>query len=324
MADNQTKQLYYYLSNPWTKIEKALLDMANLSLTGLEKGDPKNKIKNIVENIMTEYLMSSEKAEDIFLNCYNKSVIGLLDLNLISGFLSRNQNADGIDLLNKQLVLISIALGVNTEFKELLPEEFKEIALSGKSDFNIVDLIGTTRLSMFTLVAREYLPFMLNLLEFDDMKEAKLYTFEDTLLLVMFLYDIWSQYDFLNNYQKLYLLQSYFYKSIAIGVPMENALAVKPEQSDNQGQYKKHCQFLARALDTNIEDVITDISGEETKKFNEILDKYLLRFQDARGGIELNKFVEELYSGQQGRDAFVSWLREAIYIDLEARKGAGL
>lgn len=129
----------------------------------------------------------------------------------------------------------------------------------------------------------------------------------------------WSRLSKLDEIQRLFLFQNYYYKSLVMGLPIEKFISEYLSDSLDPIEFVYKHKKMKNWLDTNEEKVLVDLENNSFEMWINVLKKYIgLNTKDYLDGYKVNEFLNNLYGSTPGRESFISWLRKsfAVYFSI--------
>lgn len=259
------------------------------------------------------------------IQAFHESAITFLDKDLLEIFYNDPKDKEMRDALSLELILVSAATGNVTGLSAYTDEEMLDI-LKGKEVpfYDDALFVYTLRKSFEGNVSNTLFSAMIKTLPgvATVPDNVKMYYWDEMFLLSVMLHAIWRHFLYLSQNDQLFLLQNYFYQSVIIGAPVkfelqETAkLAVSRRQGDGMGR------FLIESLLSGKETVPSKTLMREGKITSDVFKDFMNKSaNEAINTLVLEKFVSDMYRGQEDSEFFAAWLRETLSIVWSIRTG---
>lgn len=251
------------------------------------------------------------------IQAFHESALTFLDKDLMEIFYNDPLDQEMRDALSVELVLVSAATGNIPSLNVYTDEEMLEI-LKGNTELAYYDdsiFVYTLRKSFESNTSNTLFSSLTRTLPnvTKDPDNMKMYYWDDAFIMSMILHSIWKHFLFLPPNDQLFLLQNYYYQSIIIGVPVRFALqeAVKLGVSRREGE--KVIRFLVESLLQGKETIPYNTFAREGKLTGDVIKEFFNKSTTEQiNTLVQEKFVSDIYRGQEDNEFFAAWLREAL------------
>ncbi|TAN33538.1 hypothetical protein EPN28_01860 [Patescibacteria group bacterium] len=252
-----------------------------------------------------------------------KEIILFLDSELVAEFMDKPDDSEIAGALALQLSFISAALGLGAGVKPYEKEELK-IILKGEGGF-YNDLVFVATLGDFLRngadkeIGEMFVRTLPAVSKSEDIK--KQYFWDDAFIFSMLLQAVWKMFGQFGANERQFLLQNYFYSAIVTGVPARFYLG-EFLGGKSDADFDAMSRNIIQSLEQSNESVPTSDAGDESRKLSVLLKDFSGRgYNQDTAILEAEKFLQNIYRGQEEREAYASWLREALAIVLHLKKG---
>jgi len=130
---------------------------------------------------------------------------------------------------------------------------------------------------------------------------------------------VWSRFSKLDDVQRLFLFQNYYYKSLVMSLPLEKFISDYVSDSLEPIEFVHKHKKMKDWLDSNKEKVLVNLENNSFEMWINVLKKYIsLNSKNYLDGYKVNEFLNNLYGNVPGREPFINWLRKsfAVYFSI--------
>lgn len=323
MADFLPRTFYVFCAHSAAKVA-ASLDMLVQEKARISAGGDATvrKLYEYAEPIREKMARAGSSAVVPLLD---QATAKFLDAELVDAFVKNPADREIRGKLALELLFVSAGVGTLPGEAPYTPAELQALDRREVGDDALYEKVATAYTFRHMLQApnaSEYLPFLMAQLHLDSGNAGQaLYDWESALLFALLLHAIWKHMAILPREEQTYVLQNYFYLSVACGIPVKIILeSLVREEADKKAQEEANA-FLLNSLEKNHETVPTDLVKEEGRPFTEIMQKYTaIATRETAGGFGQETFFNDLYANQPGRDTYMLWLRDAMTIIMAIRR----
>jgi hypothetical protein len=326
MPENEQEKftLYDFRVEKWEDIISSLGEMMEAKEKLLDLGLP------IIDKVLTRvsFIYSSAKnfKANNFVDVIDKETTRFLTNDVIQYVLDNPDDTPIVGLLSSQLFIISSATGnlPESEAKPYNLEEFKEVILGTASFYNETVFLQTLRQMILSVEEDERFLWLLNSLSplrIED--ESSQYNWDEALMFSVVLQTVWRNFALFGQQSQQFLLQNYFYQAIVCGVPVRYWLDQFFGAIDDQKIADQVCGMFVKALESNQEKALVNLYKMTERPLSGIIKDYTTRIYSSQEKIDVftqEKFIEEIYVGQEGSENFADWMRQTLGIVLKLRK----
>ncbi len=256
---------------------------------------------------------------------FNQAVVSFLDKDLFEIFLNDPLDEEMRYNMSMQLMFVSVATGNVSSIKPYTEGEMEEI-LRGKGDAYYDELIFLATLrnffsanisgNIFSLLTKT-LPSVIK-----DPDNVKLYYWNDAFFLSVMLHSIWRHFFLLSSVDQQFILQNYLYQSIVLGVPVRFALQEALVRSSVANGKDQMIRFLREHIGLGKEIVPSNILTAQGKTVGELTKEFLNKASTEQiNTLIQEKFITDIYRGQEDGDFFSAWLRELLTLVWQLKSG---
>ena len=260
-------------------------------------------------------IVNTYHSDNLFTIMDNEAV-QFLDAALIQTFIADPANKENRDTLSEQLLMAAAATGAIDDMNPYDYDELAEIDKGTAAYYNDVTMAFTLGNIIFSDEARKYASFIMRQLRQTTprtLREAK-QDWSDAFLLALTLRVAWFMFPILSFGDQDYLIKNLFYAGVAAGAPVDAMIEFYLSTRFDLASRPQAVTRLQEALEKNQEIIILDIAAGSGKPMAEIMNVYMASPAVMGNGGIFNKevFFQELYGLQEGRDAYIRWLRETM------------
>ena len=312
MIDQGPQKLEYYFRHSRDSVKQALLSLREIDLALFEDREMSQKFAIYVDFLTARIEAPREDGPQwpIDMACIN-----ILDVDIISEFARNPRDAGVRDVLFFQLELVAGTTVYGEISETYTPEQISKILTGEMREYNPVWFAYTLRQAIIGYDVHKYREVIWPYIELEQVISRREYSWEEAFYFSLMLQNAWYFFGVLPEEQQVFLLSFYFYRSIVVGVPVKEYLSNSLYESAGIFDLLFFHALYTGALDQNIEAMTTSIISNTTKPLNEVMNGYVSRVgEDILDGFKQNEFIQGLYEGQKGRDAYVSWLQEVFFI----------
>ena len=252
------------------------------------------------------------------IQAFVEASLTLLDKDLMEIVYNDPTDKEMTDALSIELLLVSAATANIQGVNAYSDEEMLDI-LKGK-DLPYYDdaiFVYTIRKSFEGNISNSIFSAMVKTLPGVDKTpdNIKMYYFDELFLLSSMLHSIWRHFLFLPVSDQQFLLQNYFYQSIILGVPVKFALQEAAKLAVSRREGDKMTRFLVESLLQGKETVPYQTLARDGKFTGDVFREYFTRSATEQiNTLVLEKFVSDIYKGQEDAQFYSLWLREMLGI----------
>ncbi len=272
----------------------------------------KNIIRWLTQHGLSTVELHGGVEEFIFKNAHLSDPERQEVRRLFSDFYNVESELDG-----KLKLIIAVIGGEQLVFPYTF-EEFVEIIFEGTSDINDQRFLTTLSEAKYDdKNGYRFVKIIIDFLSVHNEANEKPMEWEEALVLYSLLDVLYYRFFKLTSADRWFVLQNYFYKAIVCDLPVKKVLQDYLRDCDSTFDYMIRCSELKDCLSGNLENVPVDLAKDEKQQLLFLLKNFISRSGgDGLGGYKMEEFLQGLYKDKIGRDASVSWLREAFVIIL--------
>lgn len=320
------EQPIYQYFQPWDKVKEAVF--------GLEQWATDKGAIEVDQDIggwalsLAKFVRDGEATEEFPLSKTEKRIIGLLDVDLVQGFLKTNVEEAANEKLAYQLRHIAIVLGFFDPIP--VPYEAEEIGSmyverEGTEDYDFGRYLRTLKEGTYN---EENLPLIKAIkarIGYILNPERK-FSWDEMLILILVCEFSFSKFAYLDPDNQKFVLQNFFYRAIAVGTPVREAIEAALYEMRDVLEFTLTNKRFFEAIDTSFEYVPLqfdlDSEGElPQNSLQALLQGYMVQAGDDFDSEELQKgYVSNVYANTDYEPA-KAWLKQALYIYTHLRNG---
>jgi len=305
---NNTQTIFqYHAQNTWSEVEEVLRSLLDFIGTGDQADSIKINARNVIDFLGLDL---TEKERKVY-----QAIVALLDLDKAKRIINNPDDAVMLKEMERQLKLLSAALGLNFNDAEYTYEEIGKFFEMDEIKFDWAKMFYTCNLAFKGQDAEHYVETFLVYLTLDPMLNHDNFTWEEALFYTLMIQVIWSHFPFMYGDDQVDFIQTYFYRGIVVGANVRSALE---DSIYNLSDIYDFIIFHASILETmkgNKEIVSIDLKNEKYEKLASIITKQVINKTTEEGkGYSEQEYIRDLYQNQPKRDAYVRWLLEVFYI----------
>lgn len=220
--------------------------------------------------------------------------------------------------LDGKLKLIIAVIGGQQIIFPYSFEEFGQLVFEGVGEIDDERLLVTLSEAKYDdKNGYRFVKSIINFLVTNTERDEEKMEWEESLVLFSMLDVLYYRFFKLTGTERWFVLQNYFYKAIVCGLPVKKVLQDYLRSCDSTFDYLIKCSELKECLFGNRENVPTDLAGDEKRQLLVLLKNFFSQANtDELNGYKIEEFAQNVYKDKIGRDALVSWLREAFLIIL--------
>lgn len=282
-----------------------------------------NKIYTSFESIQK---VLNEKTPSTPLQAWNESMIGFLDKDLMEIFLNDPTDVEMRYALSLELKFIEAATNTGTTPVNPYTEEEMSLILKGKGDAFYDDFLFVFTLrqlleanvsgTIFSLLVKTFRP-----IEENSDNTRSLY-WNDAFVFSAVLHSIWRHFFLLSEVEQQFILQNYFYQSIVLGVPVRFALRETLIRASVKGKTEKTLQSFRESISVGKETIPTNILTAQGKTVGAVMREFVTKMATEQiNTLVQEKYISEVYRGQQDNEFFAAWLRETLTTIAQLKSG---
>ncbi len=255
----------------------------------------------------------------------HQSAIAFLDKDLLEIFLNDPTDQDMRDALSLELTFVSAATRNLVNIHAYSEEEMISI-VKGKQEVPYDDLlfIYTLRDFIESSVSGAVFSALVKSLPAVEKQPDNMtpYFWDEAFMLSIILHSVWRHYFLLSDNEKLFLLQNYFYQSIVLGIPVRLALSESLKRDAALGKGDVSLRFTRETLFEGKETIPTTTMTRQGRKVSVILKEYNQKSATEQiSTLIQEKYIADIYRGQEDSIFFSEWLREALIICSRLKTG---
>lgn len=252
-------------------------------------------------------------------NKMDRSLFGLISVDLIKRFLSDPSHQEIFNSLSSQIFLVAAATdNLPPELKQVKPynDDEMNLILEGKLPYyDDILFVYSLRQIITGATTTSYVSKLLNSLpaatKEEDYENAAFFWL-DVLIDSLILQLAWAHLTELSGTDRKFLLQNYFYESLVVGVPVKERLLMAYKDIDIKTR-DKELESLFKMLDYNYEFIPTTVEAVFGIKVPEVIRQILgAIFEEKIKTFAQEKFIEDFYEGEVGVEAMKNWMRELL------------
>jgi hypothetical protein len=283
---NKLNKIYTYFYQNTAEIEKRLTDLSVFDFSTLLSADESLVLTNRLK-LVSDNFAKKDLNELLWLD---KQMFNFIDSDLIWQFLS-SPDKDKMSLLADNLKLVNAAIGEEDNLVRYNSAEISACLNLSKKDFDYFSLIFSLRQELLDQYNRDLVKAIFSYLQ--KISIYKDWEIKELVVLIYLLNIVWKNFDFILPEEQSYLLSLFFYISVFSGIPVTDILKNSVYQTNNPVAFVVKNNFLAQALDKNIEIIPADEKLEQMVDLAEILKFFSTTDQEA------NIFVKNNYKTSQ-------------------------
>ncbi len=249
--------------------------------------------------------ITSKSLDDVLVT----HLIGFIDTPLLEKVANnlRGANEAELDELGAQLLYVAAAMGQIEDAKPYSPEELNAVLSGGDVKFHETLVLVT--LSYIILNGDQaYLPFIMKFLAQDNYDLATEYEWIEAFMISLFIHAAWQFFPALSVKDRQYILQRYFYRAVASGVPVKDWLGFSYEIVTGA-----EVNTIFQPLLASLELVPADIDLLTTKKFSDIMKEFITVIsREQISTLAQEQYLNKWYPNTASGQLFRSWLRESL------------
>lgn len=221
------------------------------------------------------------------------------------------------ELAGKLKLIIAVIGGERLVFPYTFGE-LTEIVFEGTGDIDDERFLTTLSEAKYDdKNGYRFVKLIIDFLSIHNEANEKPMEWEEALVLYSLLDVLYYRFFKLTGADRWFVLQNYFYKAIVCDLPVKKVLQDYLRDCDSTFDYMIRSSELKDCLSSNLENVPVDLEKDEKQQLLFLLKNFISRSGgDVLGGYKMEEFLQGLYKDKIGRDASVSWLREAFVIIL--------
>lgn len=320
----QTAQQYqFYCLNSWDKTEQILRMFAQIDIHSAEEIDNRLvEIKTIASNLLgiVEITVDSTELKEM------ENIISYLDLEASNRLLKLLQSANfdehdiSIDEVLNQLRLLNATFFTPEGIREYSRDEMKAIFSQPEVTYNYIRLVYTLNViadSLGTNDFTERVDMIKDFVFIEENSKEEEFLWEDLLIFTLMLRIVWRFINYASVEEQNILFSRYLYKSIVFGLPVRQYLENYFNGSVSFPEYVYKLNGMITLLEKSTEEVMVYRATEGKRESLASLIAMYNSHANKQGAeaFEKQEFINTLYIiGLKGRDKFIHWLRETLYI----------
>lgn len=225
--------------------------------------------------------------------------------------------SNNLTRLQLQISLIVAAVAPPLVIPPYSPDDVQTVLFGSKdSTYNPMSMIQALRDARRSgEMAGDLSLILIAFLGHEKVKERDSNEWIEHLILGLMLDLLFYRIDHFSEMDQRVLFVHYFYKAITFGIPVREFMSEVLRSFANVYTYLNQDKFYVLALSDNEEAIPLDTEGKTVKQFQDIVRQYRRNAgSDPENGYKQNRFLDNLYGNQVGRDPYVFWLREMFSI----------
>lgn len=318
------QKIYTFYSQPLDQVILALDELV-AAKDRLEPLTPNSKGLYETAATISKQLKSVVNAS--VLDKIDRSLVGLLSIDLIKRFVADPSNQEILTNLSSQIFLIAAATdNLPSKLKEVKPYDDDEVGLilEGKlSYYDDILFVHTLRQMITGAVSTVHVSKLLNSLptapkeeEYEDIT----YFWLEILISGLILQLAWAYFAELSSFDRKFLLQNYFYQSLVVGVPVKDRLLMAYKNLDIKTR-DKELDAILKILDYNNEFIPLTVEAAVGVKVLEVIHRIFGAIHEEKiKTFAQEKFIGEFYQGEANVAAMQVWLRELLSLVISLRQ----
>ncbi len=313
---NEVQNFYKFFTNSWSQTRGALLDLSKIVGSGQEYDDIRYNVPFLL-SMGEEVVIESDKI-------ISQKLLAILDVKLVDDFV-KGMGDKNVFLkeVHRQIMLLVAATGLVDGVNIYPPNELFEILSGKKEQYNLNRVLFTLNDASVGLNAKEllYNDIILPVLDIENV-ERELIGWEDALMYAMMLKMVWSSFSFLSDDDKTSIVRFTFFKAIVVGVPVEEIFKSFLFDTSSIVDFVIKHGVILEGLKQNKEEVLIDVKNIKYRLLTDIAQTHEVRKSDDKSESYLQQeYIDDLYKQVRGRDKYISWLREVLYIISAVEEG---
>ena len=277
---------------------------------------PSQAIRDLENDLelISRLIEEAPRESGLFEYDYEKWVVRLINISLVDEFLTSHITESSVDMLAEHIHMVVCAAGLGTGYNMLEPVDIKELLANGTMNRTDKYHLANALSQMAFLDKRNgYETVVFPFLEMGTINISVDYQWDDYFFVSLIVASAWYWFPWLKDEDREFLMKRYFYFAIVLDLPVQNIIKHYLYFSTDVIQYVIKDKSLAEALQNNEESVPSNIDGSESRPLVGLLIQATTD-KERTGGYRKAKYAEELYGSNKGRDKFIHWLQESIYI----------
>ncbi|HYE60344.1 MAG TPA: hypothetical protein VEA18_04130 [Candidatus Kapabacteria bacterium] len=294
------RKIYSNFLTPEDQIKEKLLSLA---LFPVEKNTDK---QYLFIRSQAQKLYESFTNKENELGTYDRQIIHLLDIALVEDFLGQMKNSQVVENMVHHLLLLGAAVDTYSGLLVYPQQEFHDILSGKKQQYSSGRFIHTLRQSITSDTRHDDALAILNFISQGE-KLMDIQETEDLIVLVLMLDILWKEFSNLPDDGQGFLLQSYFYYSITLSVPVRKELETMVYSTTTPVDFVLSHYKLAEYLGENNE--LIPLGEGKQKELRELYKEMNQQNVDS-----VSAFSTRVYEKESDKDIFSSWLTETLDI----------
>lgn len=313
MFSQTPNQFNEFFRQPRGVADQAIRDLWQVKSSMLSQNIP--AIPKMYKYIEALYKKISERPSDNPFASVESAAIGFLDAEVVKAFIADPTDKAARDELSDQLFIVSSAIGCNDMIDPYTSSELALFVAQQLDYYTNEEMLATIWLAILGYNTLDVLPMIITIMNEQAInfggQKPDLYTWHESLVWGMFLHLVWFYLPALQTKDQELLLKHYFYQAVVAGVPVRRNLS----QMFSMGEAKEANQrWCFEVLSHSQEMVIVDTNGTQFKPMVQIWAEFAgSHLGAAYTALAEDEFARNVYGSQEGREAYIVWLRETVH-----------
>ena len=313
------KKLYQFFTHSWDDARAAILQLRDFDWARVN-----GKWTAAMEEyarLLGDFVADHNEADPEW--PVDKACLFMFDPSVAKRFLQTPQDPAVQEDLYIQLGHV-VAMTVTNGKEELYtPDQVRQILSGEMGEYNFIWFAYTLRQAELGQDRELYSEILLSYFSIEQVQSRMEFVWQEAVYYMLMLQILWSQFSHMDAPDQEYLLEQYFYRALVVGVPLRERLQYFLYIAPSVYDYVILDYFCVQAIDKNKEVIPQSTTEDKNRSLAEVLRAYENRAgEDIVDGFKQQAFVESIYGNQPGRDAFVAWLQELLYIATHVKRGS--
>lgn len=308
------KNFYQYSQQEFSEAFEAVAVLANAKAQILQADPQAKETIGCAETIYGQFLVESNPR----LLTYH-GLMKYLEKDLAVNYSHDLRNPELKQELNRQILLVYLALGNPLAAEIYSPNEIEGIADGRKTDYVDSLLVRTLgKILSGEVYIDDYVYPLLAFLNVQGGKEAReKMDWKGAFIFALILHTLWNHYEKLSVEVQSTLLQNYVYLGVVAGVPVAEILGAYLDKITGAVERQDEEDFVLGGLQLNKEEIPLSVNYDKWLGLKEVITKLMSRLQAKNfDALAQEEFYQELYKDVKGRDIYIHWLREVARVYL--------
>lgn len=315
MIEATPKSIFYYHLEDFESVKSDLLALWSRKQEIVESDKTAERIFKNLEPLVASL---NNYKKDNLMDAIDMNTIAFIPSGLIRSYLD-TRHPELRDLLVYQIRMVGAAT-MNVSELNFTPYNFEEIRQMQDGEDNIFNnfiYAYTLREMMDLSEPDDRIAAVFS--EFESMPEDREYFeeyfWEEALLFSLSVNLIWKNFAFFGSVQQDFILKNYLYVAVVIGFPIEKILSFFLGIEEENFDAMSANSFFLKSFEENKESVPLKTDLSEVGKLSDLFKKYISKVYsgDIKTLIQ-EKFLQDIYRGQEGEVEFSEWLRNALKV----------